>query len=432
MNRFIGIEEKPPLPHLTLLGIQHVLALFSGLVAVPLMVGTALGLPSADITLLVQGSLLTSGIGTLIQCLGIGNLGARLPICMGSAFVFIAPSITVGQQMGIQGVFGAAMVCGVIAYILSFFIGKVRKFIPPLVTGTIVSLIGLGLMPLGFTWLAGGDSEYFGHPVSFAIGGIVLLVLLLASQSGKGLLSSFSVIIAIASGYLASAVFGLLDLQYVREAAWISLPNIFHFGMPTFSYSAVVIIMIAQLTAILESIGNTYGTGAVVNKEIKEKHLKGAIGVDGVASIFAPIFNGFPLTCFAQNIGVINITRVASRYAVAAAGVILMLLGFIPKFSAIVAGMPPPVLGGAALIMFGTIVSSGVKQVSSSGSFNQRGMMIFSTSLALGLGFGLAPEAAFEHVPGSLAILLESGVAIGGFCAILLNQLLPKARENTG
>lgn len=430
MNRFIGIEEKPPLPHLTILGIQHVLALFSGLVAVPLMVGTALGLPSADITLLVQGSLLTSGIGTLIQCLGLGNLGARLPICMGSAFVFIAPSITVGQQMGIQAVFGAAMVCGIIAYILSFFIGRVRKLIPPIVTGTIVCLIGLGLMPMGFTWLAGGDSEYFGHPVSFAIGGIVLLVLLLASQSKKGLLSSFSVVIAIAAGYIASALFGLLELNHVQEAAWVSFPDLFHFGMPTFSYSAMVILMIAQLTAILESIGNTYGTGAVVNKEIKEKHLTGAISVDGIASIFAPIFNGFPLTCFAQNIGVINITRVASRYAVAAAGCILILLGFIPKISAVIAGMPPPVLGGAALIMFGTIVSSGVAQINSSGSFNQREMMIFSTSLALGLGFGLAPEGTLEHVPASLAILLESGIAIGGFCAILLNQLLPKPVES--
>ena len=167
MNRFVGIEEKPPFPSLMLLGIQHVLALFSGLVAVPLIVGMALGLPSPDITILVQGSLLTSGIGTLIQCLGLGRLGARLPICMGSAFVFIAPSITVGSQMGIQAVFGASIICGIIAYILSFFIGRVQKLIPPIVTGTIVALVGLGLLPLGFTWLAGGDSSFYGKPISF-------------------------------------------------------------------------------------------------------------------------------------------------------------------------------------------------------------------------------------------------------------------------
>jgi NCS2 family nucleobase:cation symporter-2 len=426
MNRFVGIEEKPPFPSLALLGIQHVLALFSGLVAVPLIVGMALGLPSADVTVLVQGSLLTSGAGTLIQCLGLGRLGARLPICMGSAFVFIAPSISVGSQMGIQAVFGASMVCGLIAYFLSFFIGRVQKLIPPLVTGTIVSLIGLGLLPLGFTWLAGGDSDFYGKPVSFIVGGLVLVVLLITSQSRKGLIASFSVVIAILVGYAASAMFGMLDLGHVRDASWVSFPNLLHFGWPTFSYSAVAIMMIAQLTAILESIGNTYGTGAAVQKEITEKHLSGAISVDGLGSIFAPLFNGFPLTCFAQNIGVISITRVASRFAVAAAGGVLILLGLIPKFSAIVAGMPAPVLGGAAMIMFGSIVSSGVSQIKDAGPFDQRSTMIFSTSLALGLGFGLAPDSAFAAFPPALAVLLESGVAIGGFTAILLNVVLPR------
>lgn len=425
-NRFVGIEEKPPFPSLLLLGMQHVLALFSGLVAVPLIVGMALGLPSADITILVQGSLLTSGLGTLVQCLGLGSLGARLPICMGSAFVFIAPSITVGSQMGIQAVFGASMVCGLIAYLLSFVIGRVRKLIPPIVTGTIVSLIGLGLLPLGFTWLAGGDGDFYGKPASFIVGGLVLVVLLATSQSRKGLLSSFSVIIAIMAGYVVSALFGMLDLAHVKEATWVSLPNLLHFGWPTFSYSAVVIMMIAQLTAVLESIGNTYGTGAAVKREITQKHLSGAVSVDGIGSMIAPLFNGFPLTCFAQNIGVISITRVASRYAVAAAGGLLILLGLIPKFSAVVAGMPAPVLGGAALIMFGSIVSSGVAQIKDAGPFDQRAAMIFSTSLALGLGFGLAPDSAFAHFPSALAVLLESGVAIGGFTAILLNVILPR------
>lgn len=425
MNRFVGIEEKPPFPSLILLGIQHVLALFSGLVAVPLIVGMALGLPSPDITILVQGSLLTSGAGTLIQCLGLGRLGARLPICMGSAFVFIAPSITVGSQLGIQAVFGASIICGILAYILSFFIGRVQKLIPPIVTGTIVALIGLGLLPLGFTWLAGGESSFYGKPVSFVVGGLVLIILLVTSQSKRGLVASFSVIIAIVAGYIASAFFGMLDLSHVQGSDWVSFPNLLHFGWPTFSYSAIVILMIAQLTAILESIGNTYGTGAAAQKEITPKHLSGAISMDGIGSIIAPFFNGFSLTCFAQNIGVISITRVASRYAVAAAGGVLVLLGLIPKFSAIVAGMPAPVLGGASMVMFGSIVSSGVAQIKDSGPFDQRAMMIFSTSLALGLGFGLAPEGAFEYFPSSLAVLLESGVAIGGFTAILLNRILP-------
>jgi NCS2 family nucleobase:cation symporter-2 len=298
---------------------------------------------------------------------------------MGSAFVFIAPSITVGSQMGIQAVFGASMVCGFVAWILSFFIGRVQKLIPPLVTGTIVSLIGIKLLPLGFTWLAGGHSELYGKPVCFLIGGVVLVALLVASQSRKGLLSSFSVIIAIMLGYVVSALLGILDLHHVQDASWVSFPDLLHFGWPTFSYSAIVIMMIAQLTAVLESIGNTYGTGAAVRREITHKHLSGAISVDGIGSIVAPLLNGFPLTCFAQNIGVISITRVASRYVVASAGVVLIALGLIPKFSALVAGMPAPVLGGASLIMFGSIVGSGVAQIKDSGPFDQRAAMVFST-----------------------------------------------------
>lgn len=424
-NKFIGIDEKPGLPSLFLLGIQHVLALFSGLVAVPLIVGAALKLPSDQITILVQGSLITSGFGTLIQCLGFRRLGARLPICMGSAFVFIAPSISVGSQFGIQAVFGAAIVCGFIAYILSFFIGRLQKMIPPLVTGTVITLIGLGLLPLGFTWLAGGDGELFGAPTSFIIGGIVLVLLLLTSQSKKGLISSFSVVIAISCGYLISALFGIIDLGHVKQASWLSFPDIFHFGMPIFKFSAVVTLMVAQLAAVLESIGNTYGTGVAVDREIGDKELSGSISVDGLMSVIAPIFNGFSLTCFAQNIGVINITRVASRYAVASAGIVLILLGLIPKFSAIIAGMPAPVLGGASMVMFGSIVSSGVAQLRESSSFGQREMIIFSTSIALGLGFGLAPEGALAQLPTSITVILESGVAVGGFTAVLLNKIIP-------
>ncbi|ALC89227.1 uracil-xanthine permease [Bacillus sp. FJAT-18017] len=426
MKKFVGIEEKPPIPSLFLFGIQHVLALFSGLVAVPLIVGAALNLPSDQITILVQGSLLTSGIGTLIQCLGLWKIGAKLPICMGSAFVFIAPSISVGSQYGIQAIMGAAMVCGVIAFVLSFFLGKLQKLIPPLVTGTVVCLIGIGLLPKGFNWLAGGSGELFGTSTSYLIGGLVLVLLIVTSQSKKGLISSFSVVISIAVGYIASAMFGILDLDHLAKAEWVAVPELFHFGMPTFSFSAIVTLFVAQMAAVLESIGNTYGTGAAVKKEITKKELTGAISVDGVMSVIAPIFNGFSLTCFAQNIGVINITRVASRYAVAAAGIVLVLLGLIPKFSAIIAGMPAPVLGGASMIMFGSIVTSGIAQLSESGKMGQREIIIFSTSLALGLGFGMAPEGALGQIPEDLALILHSGVAVGGFTAVLLNKLIPK------
>ncbi|MEW6697580.1 MAG: nucleobase:cation symporter-2 family protein [Bacillota bacterium] len=429
MRNFIGIDEKPPLFSLVLYGMQHVLAMFAGLVAVPLMVGTALKLTPGQMTILIQGALLTSGIGTLVQCLGIRRLGARLPICMGTAFVFIAPFISVGTEMGIQAIFGAAIVAGILEYILSFFVWRVQNLVPPVVTGTVVVLIGAGLMPLGFSWLAGGHGDLFGSPVSFLIGGVVLLLLIIINQFGRGFMSSLSVFIAIAGGYLISGAFGILDLGQVKEASWIALPDVFTFGPPIFSLPAILAVIVAQLASMLETVGDTYATGVVARRQIGRRELSGAISVDGLMSAFAPVFNGLSLTSFSQNIGVISITRVASRYAVAAAGVVLILLGLIPKFAAIIAGMPAPVLGGAALVMFGSIIGSGISQLREMKKFEQREIIIFATSIALGMGFGMNPPGSLDQLPPALAVILKSGVAVGGFTAIILNKVLPRYKE---
>ncbi|BCV22679.1 nucleobase:cation symporter-2 family protein [Moorella sp. Hama-1] len=428
-RRFIGVDEKPASPSLILYGIQHVLAMFAGIVAVPLMVGTALKLPGDQMTILVQGSLLTSGIGTLIQCLGIGGLGARLPICMGTAFVFISPFISVGSNLGLQAILGAAIVGGIVEFILSFFVWRIQKLVPPVVTGTVVVLIGMGLMPLGFTWLAGGEGPLFGQPVSFAIGGLVLVLLILINQFTRGFFPSISIALAIVVGYLAAGITGILDLGLVKEASWIAMPKVFSFGPPKFSWPAILAVLVAQFASMLETIGDTYATGVVARKKIGPRELSGAIGVDGLLSSIAVVFNGLSITSFSQNIGVISITGVASRFAVAASGVILLLLGLVPKFAAMVAGMPAPVLGGAALVMFGAIAGSGILQFRDANVFGQREMLIFATSVALGMGFGLHPAGALDHLPSSLAVILGSGVAVGGSTAIILNRILPKKED---
>ena len=426
----MGVEEKLPLTSLILYGFQHILAMFAGIIAVPLMVGAALKLPAEQITILVQGSLLTSGIGTLVQCLGVGRLGARLPICMGTAFVFISPFISIGTQMGIQAVFGAAIVGGIAEYIFSFFVWRIQKFFSPVVTSTVVVLIGMGLMPLGFTWFAGGEGELFGQPVSFAIGSLVLIVLILVNQFAKGFLPTVSVVVAIIAGYLAAGAAGILDLSMVKEAAWIAVPNVFAFGMPTFSLPAIAAVLVAQLASMLETVGDAYATGIAARKPIGPRELSGAISVDGLMSAFATLFNGFSITSFSQNIGVITITQVASRFAVAAGGVLLIFLGLLPKFAALIAGMPAPVLGGAALVMFGAIVGSGISQIRELPDFGQREVVIFATAVALGMGFGLHPEGSLDQLPPFLAVILKSGVAVGGITAIILNQVLPRPNSH--
>lgn len=425
MRNFIGIEEKPPLISLILYGVQHVLAMFAGIVAVPLMVGAAMKLPADQMTILVQGALLTSGIGTLVQCIGIGSLGARLPICMGTAFVFISPFISIGTQLGIQAIFGAAIVGGIIEYIFSFFVWRVQRLFPPVVTGTVVILIGVGLMPLGFTWLAGGHGDLFGQPISFAIGVLVLVTLILINQFTKGFLPTISVVIAISTGYLAAGAAGILDLGAVSVSEWIAFPNVFAFGIPTFSLPAIFAVLVAQLASMLETVGDTYATGIAARKPIGRRELAGSISVDGLMSALATLFNGLSLTSFSQNIGVITITQVASRFAVAAGGVVLIVLGLVPKFAALVAAMPAPVLGGAALVMFGAIMGSGISQIREMPEFGQREIMILAISIALGMGFGMHPEGSLDKLPAFLAVILKSGVAVGGITAIILHKVLP-------
>jgi len=430
MSKIIGVDEKLPIPALFLYGLQHVLAMFSGIVAVPLMVGAALKLPGYQMTILVQGALFTSGLGTIVQCLGIGKIGARLPICMGTAFVFLSPFISVGTELGISSILGGAIVGGISGYIFSFYVGKIQSFFPPIVTGTVVILIGSGLLPLAFGWFAGSGTSYYGQPVSFFIGTVVLVLLVVMNQYGRGLGTTLSVALSIAIGYIISDFAGILDLSLVGNSSWIEVPALLAFGMPTFSLAAVVAILVAQLAAIMETIGDTYATGLAVKRPIGTRELVGSLSADGIMSAIAVLFNGFPITSFSQNIGVIVLTNVASRFAVAAGGIILVVLGFFPKFAAIISCMPQPVLGGASLIMFGAIAGSGVSQLRSLPEFGQRETMILATSLSLGLGFGLHPAGSLDMLPPFLGAILKSGVAVGGITAILLNFVLPAARDS--
>ena len=431
MALLVGIDEAPPLGRSVVWGLQHVLAMFAGMVAVPLVVGSAIGLPADQRTILVQGALLSSGVGSLLQSLGLGPVGARLPIVMGTAFVFMAPMVGIGQSLGLPAIMGAAIVGGLAELAASLLIWRVRGLFPPLVTGTVVTLIGLGLVPLGFAWAAGGSGPLFGRPVSFLLAGAVLVALVLVNRWGTQLLRATAVVVAVGAGYLLAGLTGHLDLQPVREAPWVAPPRLFAFGPPEFHAPAILAMLVAQFASLLETLGDTFATGTVTGREITSRHLRGAIMVDGLGSAIAPLLNGLPITSFSQNIGVIGITGVASRFVTAAAGLLLIALALLPKFAALITAMPDPVLGGGALVMFGAVAAAGVSQLRTI-ELTERELLIFSVAVAVGLGIATRPPEAFQQLPAWLRVIVESSVTMGGLAAVVLNRLLPATRPAEG
>lgn len=427
----IGIDLRPPLGKGLLWGLQHVLVMLSGMVAVPLSVGTALNLPPGQQTLLVQGAILTSGIATIVQSLGLGVIGARLPIVMGAAFVFIAPSVSIGQEIGLRAVMGAVIVGGIGEFLLSFVVWRIRRLFPPLVTGTVITVIGLSLLPLGFSWAVGAGTDDFGKPVTLGLAALVLLALILLNIQRNTLVRSSAIIAAIAIGYAASAAAGILNLQPVEAAEWASIPQPFAFGTPTFHIGAIVAMLIAQLASMMETIGDVVATNGLDDRETQPSDLRGAISVDGLASTFAPVLNGLSLTSFSQNVGVISLTGIGSRFVVAFGGLILVVLGVLPKVAAVVTAMPLPVLGGAAIAMFGAVAATGVTQLSTV-DLDHRNVLVFAIAVGLGIGVATAPAGTFDALPTGLRVLLESSVAVGGITAMLLDRVLPTATDRDG
>ena len=426
----IGLEEKVDVGRSIIYGLQHIIAMFAGVIAAPLIVGGAIGLEPLEKTVLIQGALLACGIGTILQSMRIGFVGAKLPIVMGTAFVFITPMISIGKSMGIATIFGSMMVCGLIEFAVAPIIWRIKRFFPPLVTGTVVALIGLLLIPVGFRWAAGGFGDMYGQPIAFVISGLVLIIMLAASCFTKGFMQTVSIIFAIVCDYVVAGMFGVLDLSIIGKAEWFAMPKVLAFGMPEFHIGAILGILVAQFASMLETIGDTYATGAVLDEKIEKEHLRGAVAVDGIGSFIGNFFNGFSLTSFSQNIGVIGITGVGSRHVVRMGGIILAVLALFPKLAALIVAMPEPVLGGAAIVMFGAVVAAGISQLSvGRDRFSQRSLLIFATAIGLGVGFGLADKEALQNLPDLLQSILHSGVVVGGAVAILLNEVLPGKEE---
>ncbi|MDY4722149.1 uracil-xanthine permease family protein [Clostridium paraputrificum] len=422
-----GINDKPKLATQILLGFQNIFAAFGGIIAVPLVISSALGLDGATSTAVLSATILASGIATIIQSKGIGRIGARVPCIMGTDFTFVSPAITVGSVAGLPGIIGATILGSIVEVVLSFFIKPLMKLFPPLVTGTVVCLIGLTLIPVSMDWAAGGvgDADY-GSLRNVVIAMTVLVITLLLNRYGKGMVSTASVLIGMVVGYIICIPFGMVDFSLVNEAKWFALPNIFEYGV-NFDFKNVIAFIPAYIVTTIETVGCLATICQVSKIKADDKIIGRGVLSDGIGSAMAGVLGTFPNTTFSQNVGLIPLTRNASRSVAIMAGILLVGLGFFPKFAALINIMPQPVLGGVGIVMFGTIAAAGIRTLSTV-EINNRNLLIIATSIGLGLGVTFRPDF-IANLPEGLRMIFASGISTGTIVALVLNKVLKEDKK---
>ncbi len=437
-----GLNDKPPFVEAFLAALQHVLAVFVGIITPPLIICNAFGLGIEDTSYIVSMSLFISGVATFIQAKKIGPIGSGLLSIQGTSFTFLGPIIGAGMAAISGGaspaealalVFGVALAGSFIEMILSRFLDHARKIITPLVTGIVVTLIGLTLVKVGIISMGGGfgamKSGNFASFQSLALSFGVMAIIILLNRSKSKYLRMSSIFIGLLIGYIASIFLGLIDFNKLKDLPAITVPLPFKYGLG-FSWSAFISIGIIYIITTIESIGDLTATSTVSGEPIEGdvyfKRISGGVLGDGFNSFLASIFNTFPNTTFSQNNGVIQLTGVASRYVGYFIAAILVIFGFFPIVGGIFKIMPEPVLGGATIVLFGTVAAAGIRILNSI-KLTNRDMIILAVSLAMGLGVTLVPDI-LKNMPQMVKNIFASGITTGGIFAIFLNILLPKEK----
>jgi xanthine permease len=417
------------------LGFQHVLAMYAGAVVVPLIVGPAIGMTPEQIAYLISIDLFACGIASLFQVVGGKYFGVKLPILMGCAFQAVGPMIAIGNLQGITAIYGAIIAAGVIVMILAQFMDKIIKFFPPVVTGSVVIIIGTSLIGAAMGNIVGQqNTPGFASLTNLFLAGITLLSIVLMNRFFTGYLKSISVLLSLVIGTTVASFMGLVDFSVVNKAAWFHMVEPFRFGMPTFHLSAILSMVLVGIVSMIESTGVFFALAEVCEKKIDGKDIKRGLRAEGITQVIGGIFQAFPYTTYSQNVGLVALTGVKTRNVVIAACIIIMTLGLLPKVAALTTIIPNPVLGGAMIPMFGMVMASGVRQLSHVNFKRIENMFIIATSVGLGLGVSISP-AVFSNLPESVRLVMESGIVTGSLAAIVLNVILngvgkEKAKEN--
>lgn len=464
------VDEMLPVPRLAVLGLQHVLVMYAGAIAVPLIIGRALGLSPEDVAFLISADLFACGIATFIQSFGITQwFGIKLPVMMGVTFASVGPMLSMaGPHPGIDGarlIFGSIIGAGIVAILIAPLVSRLLKLFPPVVTGTVITVIGVSLMRIGINWI-------FGNPVGptapvivapeqaawleavkaaiaagtavpplpaklalaasvpnpayaplsgIAIAGVSLIAILAISRFAKGFLANIAVLLGIIIGGVVAAMFGQMSFAKVAAASWFGVVTPFHFGMPTFNPMLILTMSIVMIVVMIESTGMFLALGEMTGKKIDQKALAAGLRTDGLGTLIGGVFNTFPYTSFSQNVGLVGVTGIRSRFVCVAGGIILVCLGLVPKLAALVEALPGYVLGGAGLVMFGMVAATGIRILGGVDfKTNRNNAFIVAVSLGMGMIPLVAPNFK-QWMSPTIYPLIDSGILLASISSLLLN-----------
>ena len=427
------VDEVLPYGQMAAVGLQHVLVMYAGAIAVPLIVGGALRLPKDQIAFLINADLFACGIATLIQCIGFWHIGIRLPVVMGVTFAAVGPMVAMAASgVSITGIFGAVIAAGVFTLAVAPLTSRLVRYFPPLVTGTIITVIGVTLLRIGINWAGGGvGAKNFGDPTNLAIVALVLATILAINKLFTGFVANIAVLLGLVVGFGVALAVGIVDFAGIVDADWVALVYPFRFGAPTFELGAIVSLCIVMIVVMVESTGMFLALGEICGRKVGPPDIARGLAADGLGTIIGGVFNTFPYTSYSQNVGLVGVTGVRSRWVVAVAGGILIALGLLPKLGTIVASIPQPVLGGAGLVMFGMVAATGIRILARVDYGPRHNLLIIAISIAVGMVPLVAPTF-FAQVPKSLGPLVNSGITLAAISAVALNALFNSTKSDSG
>lgn len=410
-----------------ILGIQHLLAMYSGAVAVPLLIGTALHFSSNQMTYLVSIDIFMCGLATFFQLARNRYFGIGLPVILGCAIQAVEPLKMIGHEYSIGTMYGSIIVAGIFVFLIAGQFARIKKLFPPVVTGSLITVIGLTLIPIAVQNLGGGTvtAKSFGSLQNIMVGGITILIILAIQFWGKGFIRSIAVLIGLIGGTLVASLMGMVSLKPVAQAAWFHVPQPFYFGMPKFALSPSLTMIIIALVSMVESTGVFFALGNLLDRNIQQEDLKKGYRAEGLAVILGGIFNTFPYTTFSQNVGLLELSGIRTKRPIYWAACLLMLMGLLPKVGALATIIPTPVLGGAMLVMFSMISIQGIRMLLKVDFSDERNTLIVAISVGAGLGVSVYPTI-FQALPQSLQLFLGNGIVIASICAVVLNLILKR------
>lgn len=403
-------------------GLQHVLTMYGGIIAVPLILGQAAGLSSSEIGLLITASLFAGGLATMLQTLGLPFFGCRLPLVQGVSFSGVATMVAIVGNGGMGAVLGAVMAASLIGLLITPLFSRITRFFPPLVTGIVITTIGLTLMPVAARWAMGGNSNApdFGSMANIELAALTLVIVLLLSKLGRASISRLSILLAMIIGTAIAYCLGMTDFSKVSEGPFLAFPTVFHFGYPTFQLAAIISMFIVIMVTLVETSADILAVGEIIETKVDSRRLGDGLRADMLSSLIAPVFGSFTQSAFAQNVGLVAVTGIKSRYVVATGGLFLVTLGLLPVMGRVVAAVPASVLGGAGIVLFGTVAASGIRTLSKVDYRNNMNLIIVATSI----GFGMIPIASptfYDQFPAWFATIFHSGISSAAIMAITLN-----------